>query len=146
MPTSLTLPSGDLAAVDPAGVGADGVLEVPSDPSRVGWWTGGALAGEPFGSIVLAGHVDSREYGIGVMVGLLDVGLGDQVVLGDGVHARRYQVSAITQVAKSRLAADTEAFRQDVDHRLVLITCVGAYDRAAGGYPDNLVVIADEIG
>ena len=146
VPTILTLPSGDANAVDPAGVGADGVLQVPEDGSRVGWWTGGALAGEPFGSIVLAGHVDSRDYGLGTMLELLDVNVGDRVELGDGVHRQGYQISAITQVPKSRLAADTEAFRQDVDNRLVLITCVGPYDREAGGYPDNLVVIADEVG
>jgi len=28
----------------------------------------------------------------------------------------------------------------------VLITCVGSYDHEAGSYPDNLVVIADEVG
>jgi len=146
VPTNLTLPSGDTAAVDPAGVGADGVLQVPDDASRAGWWTGGARAGEPFGSIVLAGHVDSRVYGIGIFSELLSVEVGNELVLDDGSDTRRYQVSAIVQAPKARLAADTEAFRQDVDSRLVLITCVGAYDHEAGAYPDNLVVIADEIG
>ena len=47
--------------------------QVPDDASRVGWWTGGARAGEPFGSIVVAGHVDSREYGIGILSELLSV-------------------------------------------------------------------------
>lgn len=145
MPTSLTLPSGHLAPVDPAGVGADGILEVPDDPSRVGWWTGGARAGEPFGSIVVAGHVDSRDFGIGIMSELLTVDVGDVVSLASDEDGRTYRVSAITQVPKARLAAETEAFRQDIGNRLVLITCVGAYDRRAGAYPDNLVVIADEI-
>ena len=66
-------------------------------------------------------------------------------MLDDGSQTRRYQVSAIRQAPKARLAAETEAFRQDVDNRLVLITCVGVYDHRAGAYPDNLVVIADEI-
>jgi hypothetical protein len=145
IPTRLTLPSGDIAPVDPAGVSEDGVLEVPDDASRVGWWTGGALAGEPFGSIVLAGHVDSRKYGIGIMSELLAIEIGNEVKLDNGSDTRRYRVSAIEQAPKARLAAETEAFRQDVDNRLVLITCVGAYDYAAGAYPDNLVVIADEI-
>jgi sortase (surface protein transpeptidase) len=139
------LPSGDIAAVDPAGVGADGVLQVPDDASRVGWWTGGARAGEPFGSIVIAGHVDSREYGLGVMSELLSVQVGDELVVGDGSQTRRFQISALRQAPKARLAAETEAFRQDVDNRLVLITCVGPYDHRAGTYPDNLVVIADEV-
>lgn len=145
VPTRLTLPSGRVAAVDPAGVGADGVLEVPDDPSRVGRWTGGALAGEPFGSIVLAGHVDSRDLGLGVLSELLTVKVGDQLVLDDAVSFRSYQVTAIRQAPKARLAAETDAFRQDVEHRLVLITCVGAFDRDAGAYADNLVVFAAEV-
>ena len=71
--------------------------------------------------------------------------VGAHLVLADGSETRRYEVSSIRQAPKARLAAETEAFRQDVDNRLVLITCVGRYDRAAGTYPDNLVVIADEV-
>lgn len=134
-----------MAPVDPAGVGRDGVLQVPDDPSRVGWWTGGARAGEPFGSIVVAGHVDSRVYGIGIFSELLTIEIGDQVVLDDGSQTRRYQVSQVSQAPKARLAAETDAFRQDVDNRLVLVTCVGVYDYRAGAYPDNLVVIAAEV-
>lgn len=143
VPTTLTLPSGRTAPVDPAGVDAAGRLEVPSDPSRVGRWTGGALVDEPFGSTVLAGHVDSRDQGLGVLVELLDVGLGDVVEVGDGERSRAYVVTAVEQVPRARLAAETDTFDQDVDHRLVLITCVGAYDRVAGAYPDNLVVVAE---
>jgi hypothetical protein len=145
VPTRLTLPSGRVAEVDPAGVGADGVLQVPADANRVGWWTGGARAGEPFGSIVVAGHVDSRDYGIGVLSELLRVRPGSELTLDDGTDSRRYRVAVITQAPKARLAAATEAFRQDVDNRLVLITCSGAYDYRAGAYPNNLVVIAEEI-
>jgi LPXTG-site transpeptidase (sortase) family protein len=145
IPSRLTLPSGAVAPVDPAGVGTDGVLQVPDDAGRVGWWTGGARAGEPFGSIVLAGHVDSRVYGLGVFSELLSVEVGDEVTLDDGSDFTRYRVSELKQAPKSRLAGDTAAFRQDVDNRLVLITCVGPYDHRLGAYPDNLVVIADEI-
>ena len=94
---------------------------------------------------MLAGHVDSREYGLGVLSELLVIKIGAQLVLDDGTSTRRYEVSSIRQAPKARLVAETEAFRQDVDHRLVLITCVGRYDYAAGSYPDNLVVIADEV-
>ena len=36
-PTWLTLPSGVVLPVDPAGVGPDGRLEIPDDPARAGW-------------------------------------------------------------------------------------------------------------
>ena len=44
------------------------------------------------------------------------------------------------------LADDTDAFDQDGDHRLVLITCSGVYRRDRGGYENNLVVFGTPIG
>ena len=37
----------------------------------MGWWDGSARAGEPFGSTVIAGHVDSATEGIGFFARLL---------------------------------------------------------------------------
>lgn len=141
-PTTLTLPSGVVAAVEPAGVDTAGTLEVPADPSRLGWWTGGALVGEPFGGLVLAGHVDSRTLGLGVLVELADTSIGAEVLVGDETQQRRYRVVSVDEVSKVRLAADFGAFRRDVDHRLVLITCGGSYDRATQSYDENVVVVA----
>lgn len=141
-PTSVTMPSGTRADILPAGVGADGVLEVPEDPQRIGWWTGGSMPGEPFGSMVLAGHVDSRELGLGVLAELRDVEVGDVVTVTSGAGQYRYEVESAVSVPKARLAEGTEVFRHDVDHRLVLITCVGEFDQQTRSYADNLVVIA----
>src|SRR5690242_12675770 len=59
-PEVLALPAlGVRATVVDAPVTA-GALAVPADPTRVGWWPGGALPGADTGSVVLAGHVDTR--------------------------------------------------------------------------------------
>ena len=144
-PTELKLPSGATAPIDVAGVGVDGSLSVPADPSRVGWWDGGALVDEPYGSVVLAGHLDSREFGIGVLVQLRDLHPGDELVLSAGEQAVRFRVTSTQSVPKALLGSAADAFAQDVPHRLVLITCSGPYDRAAHAYPDNLVVIATPV-
>jgi hypothetical protein len=71
-PERVTLPGGASAAV----VGADtanGLLQVPDDVRRVGWWTGSAYVGDPFGPTVLAGHVGSSDQGIGFFARLLAV-------------------------------------------------------------------------
>lgn len=141
-PASVTLPSGTGADVLPAGVKADGVLDVPEDPQRIGWWTGGAMPGEPFGAMVLAGHVDSRELGLGVLAELRDVEVGDVITVSNGAGRYRYEVESAVSIPKARLAEGTEAFRHDVDHRLVLITCVGEFDQQTRSYADNLVVTA----
>jgi hypothetical protein len=144
-PTTIRLPSGRLAPVQPAGVHSDGVLNVPQDPERVGWWTGGAQAGEPFGSIVLAGHVDSRQYGMGAMAEMLRMKPGEIVKLGNGRHGQRYKVASVRNISKASLAEGTDLFDQDVPHRLVMITCGGPFDLRTHRYRDNVVVIADPV-
>ncbi len=54
---------------------------------------------------------------------------------------RRYWVTGRRQYAKAALPAD-EIFSQDVQERLVLISCAGRFDEAQGGYSDNIVVFA----
>jgi hypothetical protein len=51
----------------------------------------------------------------------------------------------VVSVPKNALATESGAFDQTTDHRLVLITCTGAYDRSRGGYEQNLVVSAEPI-
>lgn len=144
-PTTVRLPSGSSAEIEPVGIDSAAVLAVPDDPAEVGWWTGGALAGEPFGSVVIAGHVDSSTSGLGALAELRAASVGAEVVLGDGTGELRYRIVSVENVPKARLAPDFEPFDQRVDHRLVLITCGGAYDRSAHSYADNVVVVAEPI-
>ena len=146
-PAWLTLPSGQRSAISPAGVRPDGTLAVPDDPSKVGWWTGGALSGERYGGVVLAGHVDSQQYGKGVLAEMLHVRTGAVLTVAGAAPgtAQRYRVTKVQQIIKARLAADTDVFAQNVSQRLVLITCGGPFNRAAHHYRDNIVVIAEPI-
>ena len=145
VPTAVVLPGGARAAVEPAQT-VDTVLAVPEDVRHVGWWDGSAYAGDPFGSTVIAGHVDSATEGLGFFARLLQVQRGDVVTLRAGKHQQRYRVTALRTVAKQALAASSAAFDQTGEHRLVLITCTGAYLPAQGGYQSNFVVIAEPLG
>jgi len=145
-PTSIRLPSGRLAPIQPARVHADGALDVPQDPDRVGWWTGGAQAGEPYGSIVLAGHVDSAAFGVGVLAEMIDMRAGQNLKLADGKHGQVYRVETIRKVPKAKLTAGTDLFDQDVKHRLVMITCGGPFDPKTHRYRDNVVIVANPVG
>lgn len=145
VPAELVMPGGARADVLPAST-VGGQLVVPEHVQRVGWWDGSAEAGDPFGSVVIAGHVDSAKEGIGFFVRLLKIKAGEVVELrGDG-HRAAYKVSSVVSVPKNALATESGAFDQTTDHRLVLITCTGAYDRARGGYEKNLVVTATPLG
>ena len=120
----------------------NGQLQVPAKAQRVGWWDGGAQAGDPFGSVVLAGHVDTKTEGLGFFARLRRVKAGEVVVLNGSGHAASYKVRSIVSVPKDALATKSGAFSQTDDHRLVLVTCTGAYDASRGGYEDNLVITA----
>jgi len=145
IPTQVVLPGGAHAPVLPASTVA-GQLQVPEGAHRVGWWDGGAEAGDPFGSVVLAGHVDTKTEGIGFFSRLKRIRAGETVVLHGAGHTASYRVGSIVSVPKNALATKSGAFAQMVGHRLVLITCTGAYDASRGGYEDNLVVTATAVG
>jgi LPXTG-site transpeptidase (sortase) family protein len=124
----------------------DGLLKVPENVQHVGWWDGSAQAGEPFGSTVIAGHVDSATEGIGFFARLLRIKVGNTVTLRAGSHLLKYRVIAVRKVARKALATDSQAFQQTGPHRVVLITCTGNYHRERGGYDSNLVVVGKPIG
>jgi len=145
VPASVELPGGARASVQPAQT-VDGELVVPEDVRHVGWWDGSAEAGDPYGSTVVAGHVDSASEGLGFFARLLRIEVGETVtVRGDG-HRARYRVTSVRTVAKQALATSGSALDQEGEHRLVLITCGGRYRADRGGYDSNVVVTAEPVG
>jgi sortase (surface protein transpeptidase) len=106
----------------------------------------GALAGDAFGSVVVAGHIDSRVHGLGFFARLLDVRPGDRMTLGDRTSSQSYSVASIRRIPKSGLATTSDSFSQRAPGRLVLITCTGRFDPATRHYEENLVVLAEPIG
>lgn len=145
VPDKLILAGGAHAAVLPAQT-VDGELKVPEDVRHLGWWDGSSYAGDPFGSTVIAGHVDSATDGLGFFARLLHVRVGATVTLTGSEHHASYRITSVRTVTKQALASDSDAFDQLGRHRLVLITCTGNYRRDRGGYDSNLVVIAQPIG
>jgi LPXTG-site transpeptidase (sortase) family protein len=145
VPERVVLPGGASAVVVPAEV-VDGVLQVPRDVRQVGWWTGSAYVGDPFGATVIAGHVDSAEQGIGFFARLLRIEKGDRLTVTATGHRATYTVSSAQLVAKQALTDDGAALDQTGDHRLVLITCAGRFRPEKGGYESNLVIVARPVG
>jgi len=145
IPQRLTLPGRASAAVHPAAT-VDGLLVVPENVQHVGWWDGSARAGEPFGSTVIAGHIDSDTEGIGFFVRLRRIKVGDTITLRGDSHRLKYRVTSVRKVPKKALATDSQAFKQTGPHRLVLITCTGNFRRDRGGYDSNLLVVGKPLG
>jgi sortase (surface protein transpeptidase) len=131
----------DAPVVD-TGVDERGGMAVPHDIRTVGWYRFGAGPGAAAGSAVLAGHVDDKIQGRGAFYRLANLPAGSpvEVTLADGTVVT-YRVSAVERVPKTVLPAD-RLFARDGPPQLALITCGGAFDRAKGGYTDNVVVTA----
>lgn len=140
------LPGGVVVPVDPVGTRRDGALELPGDIRRAGWWQGGSRLGDPFGAVVVAAHVDSVTQGVGPFAALLSMHAGDRLQVADRHRAWWFAVTSAAFVRRTSLNRTSPAFSPRGPARLVLITCGGPYDAAAGGYRDNVVVVARPTG
>ncbi|WP_426244238.1 class F sortase [Nocardioides sp. LHG3406-4] len=132
----------ETAPVDPVGTSVDETLDLPPDPARMGWWTGGSQAGAPYGNVVLAGHLDSARFGVGFSALMAELDVGDEVELSDDDQALGYVVTDRFLQPRTSVAALASLFSDRGRPLLVLITCGGSYDSAAGAYSDNMVVLA----
>ncbi len=142
-PVRVTMRSADIAArLRSVGVASDGSMELPPDPRVMGWYRFGAVPGESDGgSVVLAGHLDSKRFGLGPLARLRDMRPGDAVALTlAGGSSRTYRVTDLERYDRQALPAFL--FSRSGPERLRVITCGGEYDAQAGGYQQNLVVTA----
>lgn len=133
---------GVAAPIDAIGVapGSD-AMEIPEDPSRVGWYSYGPAPGAQAGVAILTAHVDSARTGPGAFFRLRELAPGDTVTVdtADG-RALVYDVTGREQVGKEALPA--ELYRRDGAPALALVTCGGEFDRATRHYTDNVIVWA----
>ena len=141
VPERIELPGGAYTAVVPvATVGKE--LVVPEDPTKVGWWDGSSYVGDPYGSTVIAGHVDAFDRGIGFFFRLWNIKVGERVVLSAGDVRQAYKITTVHQVPRTDLVDDAQVFGIGGPPRLVLITCAGEFRPDRGGYSRNLIVVA----
>lgn len=142
-PTRLVIPSiGVNAPFTALDTDSEGRLEPPppNDTNLVGWYAKGVSPGE-LGTSIIAGHVDTKtSAAVFARLGELEKGDRFQVRRADGTRAT-FVVDEAESFEKDdfpneRVYADTP------DAQVRLITCAGAYDRAAKDYTENLVVFA----
>ncbi|GLW94536.1 class F sortase [Actinokineospora globicatena] len=123
-------------------IGTDntGELIPPVAADVAGWFTAGPVPGA-VGPALLAGHVDSHA-GPGVFFRLVDLRPGDRVEVdrADGTRVT-FAVAATTRAPKTAFPTDL-AYAPVPGPELRLVTCGGAFDRAARSYRDNIIVEA----
>jgi hypothetical protein len=139
-PTTSRLPDGVVVPLEPADTRTDGSLAVPDDIRVAGWWRGGARLGDPFGSTLLAAHVDSFTQGLGPYASLLSVRAGQHITLQSSHLTQTFSVVSLALVPRGTLTEHARIFSARGARRLTLVTCAGPYDAARRGY-QNLAMI-----
>jgi len=121
-----------------------GVMEIPEDISKVGWYVGASSPGDAQGSAVLVGHRDGVGSGRGAFYGIEELERGDAISIttSEGIQMT-YLVVEVDVVDKDSIEdIATLIFTRSGDPRLTLITCGGAYVKNDGGYESNVIVTA----
>ena len=128
------------AVVEPRGLDANLVMEVPEDPFQVAWYDFTAQPGTP-GNTVFAGHVDHVRVGRAVFWNLRNVKIGDMMEYHsiDG-QLYRYRVTRITTQSASTPA--NEFVAPTAVETMTVITCTGSFDRSSRSYDQRLIVQA----
>ena len=132
------------APVVASGVTRAGNAEIPPDGDVIGWYEYGSAPGAARGSAVLIGHRDTIAEGPGALFDLDDLSVGDAITVATGRLTYDYEVVRVQSVAKERLP--DSLFTRTGPPRLVVITCGGPFDAAAGGYQENLYAVAAPSG
>lgn len=145
-PRALSLPSGSRVTIRAVGTARDGRLAVPPGLDSAGWWRGGARVGDPFGSVLVAAHVDSRTEGLGPFAELLQVRPGAIVTVASRGLEQRYRVVTFRLVPQGDLSRRDWIYAAAGPHRLTLVTCAPPYDRTRGGYQNLAIVVARPLG
>jgi hypothetical protein len=130
------------APIVPVGIDARrGVLDVPASIRRIGWWRDGAAPGDPSGTVLIAGHLDSARAGRGALSSLPRAEVGERVRVETAAgDVLAYRIVSVRSFPKSELPLNV--YRSGGAPRLVLVTCGGPFDAASGHYLDNIVVTA----
>ena len=110
-PTHVRLPSGTDVDVDAVSTTSDGLLDVPDDIRTAGWWRGGSRIGDPFGSTLIAAHIDSRTQGLGPYAELLRVERGARIVVRSRHLVQQFAVTSLRVVPRSSLAKSVRPLR-----------------------------------
>jgi hypothetical protein len=130
------------APLDAVGLDAARQVVVPEDVRRAGWYATGPQPGDRAGSAVLVGHADDADQGLGTFAGLRDLRAGDDVVVRTtSGRELAYDVVSFERFAKAEVPM-SRLFTTQGPHRLVLVSCGGAFDPERRTYADNVVVTA----
>lgn len=142
IPQKISVPKlGIEANIYPVRLDESGEMKMSEDADAVAWYEPGGKLGEK-GSVVLAGHLDSKT-GPAVFYRLSQLAAGDEIKVVDE-NNREYWF----RVVKKETFEETrfpfaEVFGQSDKQSLNLITCRGRFDQESKRYDKRIVVFSE---
>ena len=145
-PNALSIPSLGIAApLDVLGV-EDGELVLP-EPKRLTLFKDGSYPGDPQGTVLVAGHVNSYSLGRGALYHLAEINQGATIWVTDATgRLHEYRVVGLQLLLKQALPRSL--FSRLGDPKLVVVTCGGDIVNTPDGrhYASNVIVTAVPMG
>ena len=133
------------AAIESVGLTSDGAVGVPKNPAHAAWFNRGPRPGE-VGSAVITGHYGPWKSGAqSVFDNLYKLRIGDTLSV---VNAQGVSTTFVVRAMRTYGQNDTVPGvfgTSDRQAHLNLITCAGAWNKTAQGYPNRLVVFTDKV-
>ncbi len=131
--------------VEPLGVDADNLMELPVSPFAAAWYRYGPAPASDAGATVIAAHVDSLAEGVGPFSELRRAEVGASVTVIDAAGVtHEYRVVTVERIAKAEVPLD-RVFTRAGDPVVVLVTCGGDWNRQVESYRDNYIVTAEKV-
>ena len=126
------------------GIKKDKSIEIPEDISVVGWYKYGATPGSKGGSTVIVGHRDGTDPEPGAFYSLEKIRVKNSIVIEYLDYTLLYVVKDVAVIEKSKLSKiSKDIFYSNGKTKIVLISCIGPYDKKNGGYQRNIIVTAE---
>jgi Sortase domain len=145
-PNTLSIPSlGTTAPLDVLGVEDDQLL-LP-EPQRLTLFKDGSYPGDPQGTVLVAGHVNSYSLGRGALFHLAEINEGATIWVTDASgRLHEYRVVGLQMLLKQALPRSL--FSRLGDPKLVVVTCGGDIVSTPEGrhYASNVIVTAVPVG
>ena len=145
-PSTLSIPSlGTTAPLDVLGVEDDQLL-LP-EPKRLTLFKDGSYPGDPQGTVLVAGHLNSSSLARGALFHLAEIAEGAAIWVTDATgRPHEYRVVGLQVLLKQALPRSI--FSRQGDPELVLVTCGGDLTDTGEGrhYASNVIVTALPVG
>ena len=145
-PSTLSIPSlGTTAPLDVLGVEDDQLL-LP-EPERLTLFKDGGYPGDPQGTVLVAGHVNSSSLGRGALFDLAEIKEGATIWVTDATgRPHEYRVVGLQVLLKQALPPSL--FSRQGGPELVVVTCGGDIIDTPEGrhYASNVIVTAVPVG